>query len=64
MKEEQLLAILAAILSVGHAQEPEDLFQNAPYLMNTPRRYLEESKRTTRLKAEFAAVTGNTLVAQ
>ena len=55
MKDEELLALIAAILSVGHVEEPEDLFHNAAYLMNAARRYVADSKRTTRLKAEFAA---------
>ena len=59
MKDEQLLAILAAILSIGQPWEPEDLFTNARYLMQEAKKYVDTAIETARLKEEFKRVTSN-----
>jgi hypothetical protein len=53
MKDEQLLAILAAVLSIGTDREPDELFENAAQLVVLARRYVEENKRTQRLKIDY-----------
>lgn len=56
MNDEQLIAVLAAILSRG--QPPEDLLQEAIALAGTARRAVAENKQTRRLRIDFEVESG------
>jgi hypothetical protein len=60
MKDEQLIAVLAAILAVGKKESPEDFLQEAINLSVAAGRAVADSKRTTRLKIDFEVATGVT----
>jgi hypothetical protein len=54
VNDEQLLAVLAAILSVGqHEYEPHELLRDASVLMQAAQRYVKYSKETAMLKIDY-----------
>jgi hypothetical protein len=58
VNDEQLLAILAAILSVGQTEyEPHELLQDASALLQASQRYVKYSKQTARLKMDYEIQT-------
>lgn len=57
MNDDQLIALLAALLAIGTDREPEDFFQNAAYLASAAKRFVADSKLTTRLKIDYAVAT-------
>jgi hypothetical protein len=56
LNDEQLVALLAAILSRG--QPAEDFIQEAIALAGAARRAVEENKQTRRLRIDFEVETG------
>jgi hypothetical protein len=58
MNDEALIAILAAILSVGQKEyEPHELLQDASALLQASQRYVAYSKQTARLKMDYEIET-------
>ena len=53
MPDESLVAILAAILSVGTKKPSEDFLPEAAYLAVAARKHVEEIKRTTSLRMDY-----------
>jgi hypothetical protein len=57
MNDAQLIAILSAILSVRSGDPPEAHFYEAIALAGAAQRCVDDSKKTTRLKIEYAVAT-------
>jgi hypothetical protein len=58
VNEESLIAILAAILSVGHKEyAAHELLQDAAALLQASQRYVKYSKETTMLKIDYEVET-------
>jgi hypothetical protein len=58
MPDDQLIAILAAILSVGQKEyAAHELLQDASALWQASQRYVKYSKETTRLKIDYEVET-------
>ncbi len=53
MNDEQLIAVLAALLSVGRKEPPENFLQEAIALAVAAGRAVEENKRTQRLRIDY-----------
>jgi hypothetical protein len=57
MNDEQLIAILAAVLSIGTGREPDELFENALQCAVLARKYVAENKRTQMLRMDYEIAT-------
>jgi hypothetical protein len=55
MNDESLVAILAAVLSIGTDRAPEDCLPNAVCL--EARKYVAENKRTQSLRTDYEIAT-------
>jgi hypothetical protein len=57
MNDEALVAILAAVLSIGTDRAPEDCLPNAVCLAVAARKHVAENKRTQSLRTDYEIAT-------
>lgn len=60
MKDEDLVAIVAAILAGDRSEMPSDLFDRAARLVVAARKHVAENQRTQRLRIDYEVETGVT----
>jgi hypothetical protein len=58
VKDEDIVAIVAAILASDKPELPSDLFDRAAQLVLSARKHVAEMKRTSRLRIDYEVAAG------